>query len=111
MEVNDIVFVKGAEGKTFGKITEVMVAGWGNDYRVFFPEDGSSIVANGYLLEKINYLEFIAGHCPSCGNKWKETTGFMTVYKDCLKCNLKEEDVRKDHYRKIASQKNQAPQP
>ena len=32
-------------------------------------------------------------HCPRCGNEWKETwIGHRPLY-DCLKCNLKKEDV------------------
>lgn len=105
MEIGEIVYVRGYDENKFGKIVDIMVSGWGSDYRVRFAEDGSEIVVNGYLIEKINYLDFIDGKCPGCGNKWVETVGFMSIYKDCPKCKLKQEDVRREWARKINHKK------
>lgn len=32
-------------------------------------------------------------NCPRCGNKWKETWIGSRPFYDCLKCNIKREDV------------------
>lgn len=103
-ESGDIVYVRGYEGNRFAKIVDVTISTWGTDYKVRF-NDGSEIVANGYLIEKINYLEFIDGKCPGCGESWKETSGFMEIYKDCTGCRLKQEEVRKEWIKKVNQKK------
>lgn len=95
-KVDDLVNIRVWEGKKLAKISDVMVSGWGTDYRVKFFEDGSEIVASGYLIEKIDLLELIKATCPTCGSSWKETVETHSIKKDCVKCGNNYEKALKE---------------